>query len=212
MLNSQLNPIPAMQTSRPSPDVADFDGKAAALEVLRENCGKTEMSTNLLGMWMSLLAPYTVEQVQAGVVRVIGTYVYKGLPPFAVLRQAIHEACGLPDPDAPGAATADLDAEAESAWAQMFGQIREVGGYGKPQLDEAQAYAVRICGGWEHLCSCPRTEVSTWKRKDFAGAYKNYKRYGSAMDEGPGAVRRAVEARRQAQALHGEAAKMIEEK
>ncbi len=129
--------------------------------------------------------------------QLLRTYTYKTMPPFAVLRQAIHAACGIPDHD-DTTQESNAEAEAEAAWNQVFSQIREVGYYGSPVLTPAQAYGVRICGGWQHLCSCTRDDLSNWKSKMFTKAYRHYLAYGAAMEGDPGAVRRALAARRQA--------------
>jgi hypothetical protein len=194
MLTSIAKPLSA--SIQADAEDEDFDRKGAALLALSENVGKP-ISESLLGIWMNLLAPYTAMQVEAGVTRIIGSWKYKCLPSFAEVKQSIHNACGLPDPDASGFAGQDLEAEAEAAWLAVFRQISEVGGYGQPKLDEAQAHGVRVCGGWRHLCECTREDLQSWKRTTFVDAYKRARTYGSAMDEGPGAVRRAVDARRQ---------------
>ncbi|MCR5259777.1 MAG: hypothetical protein K6E40_16695, partial [Desulfovibrio sp.] len=128
--------------------MADVQRKAQALAALAENFGKP-LSPALAEMWMRLLQEYTPDQVERGAMHVLRSYTYKTLPPFAVLREAIHDACDIPIHD--GTQTQTHEAEAEAAWAQVHAQISEVGYYGTPALTPAEAYAVRICGGWQRL-------------------------------------------------------------
>lgn len=104
--------------------MTDLERKTLAINGIAENYGK-ELSAELLKMWLRLLASYTPEQVEAGAVHVIGSYVYKTMPPFAILREAIDEAAGA------GPRATEMQAAAE--WARLQRDIPRYGTYARPE-------------------------------------------------------------------------------
>ena len=77
-----------------SPEDLEEAKKITAIRGLVENFGK-EMSDDLQNLWLDLLAPYSAALVGKAVMRVISSYEYKTLPPFAVLKAALDELAGV---------------------------------------------------------------------------------------------------------------------
>ncbi len=134
--------------------------KMSALAALAESYEKT-LSKTLMKMWLKLLDPYTDEQVEAGVMKVIETYSFKTLPPFAVLKKAIEEVSGIvPEEDRTLMA-------AKAEWNKVREQIREVGRYRTPHgLHETTQYVLRLMGGWSAACDWYSDEMH-WREKEF---------------------------------------------
>lgn len=67
-----------------------------------------------------------------------------------------------------------LQAKAELAWQAVEGEIRSVGSYGSPRIDDGLALAaIKALGGWVHICMTT-TDKMTWLRKEFIASYLNY--------------------------------------
>lgn len=67
-----------------------------------------------------------------------------------------------------------LQAKAELAWQAVEGEIRAVGSYGSPRIDDGLALAaIKALGGWVHICMIT-TDKMTWLRKEFIASYLNY--------------------------------------
>lgn len=136
----------------------DQERKTMAIIGIAENYGK-EFSPTLLQMWLRLLAPYTPEQVEVAAVRVLETYAYKTMPPYAVLREAIEEAAGV------GPHALELQAAAE--WAKLQNDISRYGVYGRPEdMHPTTAHVLRVMGGWQAAC-CWEIRYLDFKRKEF---------------------------------------------
>ena len=138
--------------------------KLAALMALAANFGK-EFSESLLGIWLNLLSHYSADAVDAGVSRVIEKYVYKTLPPYAVLRISIDEAIGLVQPEHA------LDMAALAEWNKLIADIGKYGRYNCPQFCATTAYVLRGMGGWDAACSWD-TEKLEWRRREFVESWK----------------------------------------
>lgn len=120
--------------------MTELERKTAAIAAIAENFGK-EITPELLKIWLRLLSRYTPEQVEAGAVRVIETYAYKTMPPFAVFKEAVEEVAGG------GQKAVELAANAEWNW--VLNRASEGVLYDDPkQVHPTTAYVVRIMGGW----------------------------------------------------------------
>lgn len=132
--------------------------KVVALMALAENANK-EFSEALLHLWLKLLDKYTPEEVEAGTLRILETYPFRQLPPFAALREAIDDTSGK------GMQSIRLQASAE--WAKLLSDIEKYGTYSRPpNMDTTTAHVLRLMGGWESACLWEMRYLEL-KRKDF---------------------------------------------
>ena len=138
--------------------------KLAALYAMAMNYGR-EFPRPLAQFWMRLLAPYSAEQVEDGVARVVSEYEYKTLPPFAVLRKAINRAGGILPPDRA------LDMQAEAEWNALLDAVSSRGRYNPPALHPTTGYVLRGMGGWNAACGW-ETDKLEWRHKEFLDAWK----------------------------------------
>ncbi len=138
-------------------DPAEEQEKTMAILGLAANFGK-DLPEPLLDLWLDLLAPYPSGLVRAAVRKVIESYAYKTLPPFAVLKTALDELEGR------GEKAMELAALAE--WGALMGAVRERGRYAKPALHPTTEQVLRLLGGWEAACSWSLAELD-FKRRDF---------------------------------------------
>jgi hypothetical protein len=136
---------------------SDNAKKGIALSVLAENFGR-DFSDDLLRLWLDLLAPYSAEQVQAAVKAVISGYVYKTLPPFAVLKAALD--------DVSGTGEKALELQALSEWGKLLDAFAKQGSRHKPPLHPTTDYVLHCLGGWETACQWTYRELD-FKRRDF---------------------------------------------
>ncbi len=142
----------------------DKQRKLAALYALALNYGK-EFPRPLAQLWMRLLAPYSADQVEDGVARVVSEYEYKTLPPFAVLRKAMDKASGIVPPDRA------LDMQAEAEWHALLDAVSSRGRYNPPALHPTTAYVLRGMGGWNAACGW-ETDKLEWRHREFTDAWK----------------------------------------
>lgn len=158
----------------------DKKRKLAALYALALNYGK-EFPRPLAQLWMRLLEPYSAEQVEEGVARVVSEYEYKFLPPFAVLRKAMDKASGrIP-------AEQLLDMQAEAEWNALLDALTRCGRYDPPALHATTAYVLRGMGGWNAACDW-QTEKLEWRHKEFVEAWKLAHGNTHAMELGAAGV------------------------
>lgn len=135
----------------------DVRRKAMALVALAANFDR-KMPESLLELWLELLGPYAADAVRAAVRKVMETYAYKTLPPFAVLKEALDDLAGTSD--------RSLERQATAEWGLL---LRAVAGHGychKPDLHPTTEYVVRLLGGWQTVCLWTQAELS-FKRRDF---------------------------------------------
>jgi len=156
------------------------ESKMKALFVMAANFGK-EMPESLLELWLSLLAPYSAEQVQAGVRQVIADYEFRAIPPFAVLRKAIDKACGL----VPSEQVQNIQALAE--WGKVLSAIRQYGRYRDPEFCTTTSYVVGLMGGWQVVCSWTEEELH-WRSREFQNHWKMAHGREEAMLHGANAI------------------------
>lgn len=163
--------------------MTDLERKTLAINGIAENYGK-ELSAELLKMWLRLLASYTPEQVEAGAVHVIGSYVYKTMPPFAILREAIDEAAGA------GPRATEMQAAAE--WARLQRDIPRYGTYARPEtLHPTTAHVLGVMGGWKAACLW-ETRLLDFKRKEFVELWVQSHGKADVLELGADAVRIAI--------------------
>lgn len=136
---------------------AEETQKSMAINALAENFGK-EFSPELLGLWLDLLAPYPVGQVQQAVKNVIERYEFKTLPPFAVLKNALD--------DLTGTSEKALGLQALAEWGILNEAIGTFGYYSKPELHQTTEHVLRLLGGWADACQWNMKELD-FKRRDF---------------------------------------------
>jgi hypothetical protein len=165
--------------------------KIAAVMALAEN-HKSEISQTLMAMWLRAMKPYTAEQVEAGVERLIMTGKTQKMPPYAVLDEAIRDASGLPPVVD---AAQNLKSQAESEWAQVLDQVRRVGSYGSPRFHPTTQRVLRSMGGWSALCESMTSANRDFKRRDFISMWQTYHETGDAMELGAFGVQQALEER-----------------
>ena len=156
--------------------------KALAINAMAENFGK-EFSPELLNMWLDLLAPYPVGQVQAAVKAVIERYEFKTLPPFAVLKSALD--------DFSGTSEKALELQAIAEWGVLNEAIGKYGYYNKPELHPTTEHALRLLGGWEDACQWNMKELD-FKRRDFIRLWVDSHGRVEQMQLGAGGVLQAL--------------------
>lgn len=179
----------------------EIQRKTAAVMALAEN-HKTEVSQTLMTMWLRAMKPYSAEQVEAGVERLIMTCKTQKMPPYAVLDEAIREASGIPSPLDQQKAK---EAQAEAEWAQVLDQVRRVGSYGNPRFHPTTQRVLRSMGGWSALCESMTSANRDFKRRDFISMWQTYHETGDAMELGAFGVQQALEERIRA---HGRPAEL----
>lgn len=163
----------------------DTAQKLKALYGLAMNYGK-ELPEQLAELWLQLLAPYTAEQVAQAVARVVTTYEFKTLPPFAVLKRQLDVFKGI------GAEAVESMAAAE--WQRVLAEIERVGSYGNPKgLHETTICVLRSMGGWGAACQWP-VDWLEQRRKDFCGLWVQAYGKAVAMSLGADGVKAALEA------------------
>ena len=146
-----------MKTQFCNPE-AEESAKAAALNALGENFGKT-FSPQLMDMWLELLTVYPAAMVHSAVRLVIERYEFKTLPPFAILKSALNDLAGTSDKD--------LELQAISEWGILLETIGRFGHNHKPPLHPTTDYALRLMGGWHDACRNWNTRELDFKRRDF---------------------------------------------
>lgn len=198
-----MNPNAGQQKSLAMNSRIDPDQrKIAAVMALAEN-HKTEVSQTLMAMWLRAMKPYTAEQVEAGVERLIMTCKTQKMPPYAVLDEAIRNASGLPPVVD---AAQNLKSQAEAEWAQVLEQVRRVGSYGNPRFHTTTERVLRAMGGWSALCESMTSANRDFKRRDFVAMWQTYHETGDAMELGAFGVQQALAERmkqRPAELPHG---------
>jgi hypothetical protein len=149
-----------------------------ALVALAANYDK-KMSEALLELWLELLAPYDAETVRRAVRRVMETYAYKTLPPFAVIRQALDDLAGLSE--------RALERQATAEWGRLLRAIADRGHRAQPRLHPTTDYVLRLLGGWQAACMWLETELA-FKRRDFVAFWTDAHGRVDLMNEGAAAL------------------------
>jgi len=135
--------------------------KLTAIMILSENFG-AKMSAELQKFWMLCLKEHSASIVEHACKRVIETYTFKTMPPFAVLQKEINSITGNTEED--------KKLEAESAWETVLALVSKHGRYNQPVITGPSADALRTVGGWNALCSCLEDNLK-WMKRDFVESY-----------------------------------------
>lgn len=92
------------------------------------------------------------------------------------------------------------------AWDKVRQTIRSLGGYKSVSFDDhAINAAVRSIGGWAALCGCEKSDLDTWKSKEFDKAYRAYSTSGVSAEAAaflPGFFAGEANATESAQRVH----------
>lgn len=161
----------------------DLERKTKAIGGIAENFGK-EFTADLLKIWLRLLRPYTPELVEAAAVRVIETYTYKTMPPFAALREAIEEVTGH------GPQATELKAAAE--WTRLHADVSRCGSYAPPDdMHPTTAHVVGMMGGWRAVCMW-ETRYLDIKRREFVDLWTQADGKADVLALGAAGVQRAI--------------------
>lgn len=145
---------------------------AKAIAVLCEAVG-VDMSPEKAGGWYLALNDLTAEQLAAGVVSVLRTHKYPGLPPVGVVHDAALASTRGP--------ALSVDERAALAWSKVLEAIRQFGAYHSVEFDDpAIAAAVADLGGWQALCDTPSDELGRFTRASFAKLYAAHSRAGTS--------------------------------
>lgn len=131
--------------------------KIVAINALAANYGK-DLPPQLLDMWLDLLETYSAEQARIAVRKVIETYEYKTMPPFAILKRALDDGAGTSE--------RALEIKAVSEWSALQDEIGSIGSYGTPRLHPVTARVVKLMGGWPTVCRWGLHDLD-FKRRDF---------------------------------------------
>lgn len=161
----------------------DLERKTKAIGGIAENFSAA-FTPDLLKIWLRLLGPYPPEQVEAAAVRVIETYAYKTMPPYAVLREAIEEVAGR------GPKSTDLKAAAE--WARLQEDVSRCGSYAPPDdMHPTTAHVVGVMGGWRAVCSWEMRYLDL-KRREFCELWVQADGKTDMLALGAAGVQRAI--------------------
>ncbi len=134
--------------------------KILAVTALALNYGKA-MPEAMMDLWLEMLAPYSAEQVERGVMKVMAEYIYKTIPPFAILNRAIEKTSNI----VPEEERVQMAAEAE--WDHVRTLIRENGWVHPPKnLHPTTAHVLNMFGGWSAVCNWYSDEMQ-WRKKEF---------------------------------------------
>lgn len=158
--------------------------KALAISGMAENFGK-ELSPVLLRMWLKLLEGCSPEQVEAGAMHVIGTYQFKTMPPFAVLREAIESITG--------GGQKGLELQAGAEWNWVLDQVAKGVIYREPdQAHPTTDYVVRVMGGWSAIAAWETRNID-FKRHEFVELWVQADGKVGVLGMGAAGVRQAIE-------------------
>lgn len=161
----------------------DLERKTKAIGGIAENYGAA-LTPDLLKIWLRLLRPYPPELVEAAAVRVIETYAYKTMPPYAVLREAIEDVTGA------GAQATGLKAAAE--WTRLQEDVARCGSYAPPEdMHLTTAHVVRVMGGWRAVCMW-ETRYLDLKRREFVDLWTQADGKADVLAMGAAGVQRAI--------------------
>lgn len=161
----------------------DLERKTKAIGGIAENYDAA-FTPDLLKIWLRLLRPYPPEIVEAAAVRVIETYAYKTMPPYAVLREAIEEVAGH------GPKSTELKAAAE--WRRLQEDVARCGSYAPPEgMHPTTAHVVGVMGGWRAVCMW-ETRYLDLKRREFVDLWTQADGKVDVLAMGAAEIQRAI--------------------
>lgn len=165
--------------------------KIAAVYGLAKMCGG-DIDEYALKLWLSVLSPFTANQVDAGFRAFVETVDFgRGMPAPVKVLNKIREVCNIPSPVEQ---KKSREMQADAAWLDVRDKIGRVGSYGSPSFDPTTARVIRAMGGWPAVCLW-ETASMAFKRKDFIRLWLNYAEAGDAVELGAEGVKVAVEGR-----------------
>jgi hypothetical protein len=138
-----------------------------------------QMPAELKKMWLMLLEGYSAGMVAEAVRKVIESYEFKTLPPFAVLKRALDELAGV------DGKSFELQAIAE--WGVLGAAIAKHGYYSKPELHPTTEHVLSLMGGWEAACQWTYSDAA-FRRRDFINLWTESHGRVEAMQLGAGGV------------------------
>ncbi|MFI3272131.1 MAG: hypothetical protein R3Y11_08540 [Pseudomonadota bacterium] len=148
-------------------ELQELQEKGAILVGLAENFGK-ELPEKLGALWLQMLDSVSVETLSKAAMRVMETYEFKTLPPFAVLKNAIDEVDGV--------SKQDVAISAKRAWEKLLTDLSRYGFYNEPKHDPVTERALTMMGGWATACRWPDSEIQ-FHRKAFMEYYESVLNY-----------------------------------
>lgn len=161
----------------------DLERKTKAIGGIAENFSAA-FTPDMLKIWLRMLRQYPPELVEAGAVRVIETYAYKTMPPYAVLREAIEEVSGH------GPKSTELKAAAE--WTRLQEEVSHCGSYAPPEdMHPTTAHVVGVMGGWKAVCAW-ETRYLDLKRREFVDLWTQADGKADVLAMGAAGVQRAI--------------------
>lgn len=155
------------------PTLNDTQRKIVALNALAANFGQ-EFPDALLSMWLDILKPYSVGQVQAACRHVVMHYEYKTLPPLAIVLKAIPGFVPALQKRSPEETHRD---EAIREWQIFDENAHRSAPMPKNDVTTTGIAALRCIGGWDALRQCLEKNLP-FLRRDFIDAYTRIARYG----------------------------------
>lgn len=133
-------------------------GAEAAVALIIASLPNKEFPQASQRLYVRLLADIDPELLQAATLAVITEGSYFGFPSVADIRKRAQELRA----EAAGELTPG------EAFEQLMSEVRRVGRYGSPELNERTREALRQIGGWQALCS---SEHLPSERARFTEAY-----------------------------------------
>lgn len=162
---------------------------------LAEDCS-AKLSKEGLALKFKALSGYSIEQVEAGVLRVMRENVYTKMPTTGTIINAIE---------------GTADDRAEYQWSLVLKGIRVVGSYGHPKFrDLITQELVDNRFGWSKICNTQRSDLEFLGR-EFKKAYTQ--RIGSAVfqiEGGPQAARIGYQGKGRAGDVQGLIQKIVD--
>lgn len=142
-----------------------------AIAALCEATG-VDMPPSQAKAWYLVLGDLTAEQLAAGVISVLRSHKYPGLPPVGVVHDAALASTG--------SRALTVDDRATVAWEKLLEAIRRFGGYHSIEFDDPViAVVVTSLGGWVTVSGMPSDELGRFVRPMFLKSYAAHARAGT---------------------------------
>lgn len=135
---------------------------------LAENFGGHQISVAGLMLGFKVLQRFSIEQIEAGALKLIDEKPFPKMPTIAEIREAIQ------------GGRQELEDRSAVEAAKVINAVKRVGGYQSVVFDDPVTMAVirRHFGGWIKLCNEGLAEEEKWILKDFAKIYRAFSRQG----------------------------------
>ncbi len=136
------------------------------MQALAANYNKV-FEPNLLGLWMRLLASYSVADVESAVIAIVETRPYPTMPTYADLRKYL--------PGTKALATEDVSAlKAQQEFDLVWQAVCQHGSRNEPLFSDTTAAVLRSLGGWQAICQTWQENERHWKEKEFVRLWQLY--------------------------------------